>query len=167
MRRVFAAGLLLTLTACGFQLRQDFSFPPAMQATYVRYQGADGETLRAVVRALSLSDVPVVDSKAEATAILDIPSSIIRRRVTLKDTQGRPREYEVAVALRYSVQLPDGRFIVPSDEVTRRMNIELDPSDPLSRAGDLERAVESLREQVIWDMLQQISAAERNSEPSE
>ena len=58
------------------------------------------------------------------------------RRVLLKDIQGRPREYEIEVTIRYSVTNPDGTVIVPPGLVTRRANLELDPSDPLARAGN-------------------------------
>lgn len=167
MRILFAAFLVLAVAGCGFQLRADFSFPPEMQSTFVDYRGADGETLRTVVRALGLTDITVVEDPSQAGAVLVLPSVAIVRRVLLKDLQGRPNEYEIVVTLHYSVTNMEGAILVPPGEVTRRTNLELDPSDPLARAGNIDRAVKNLREDAIWQMLQQISNASSAIESAE
>ena len=152
--------LLLSAGACGFQLRGDLSLPAEMASTYVDYDGGDGDMLRTVVRALTLSKVDIARSEAAAGAILHLPSAVVARRLLLKDVEGRPREYELTVTLQYSVTTPDGVVLVPAAKVERRSNLALDPSDPLGNAGDVARAVESLREDAVWDMLNRIAAAQ-------
>lgn len=159
MKRLGIACLALALSACGFQLRGELVFPAAMQSTFVEYSGADAGMLRAIVRALSLNDIAIARSETSASAILHLPSAAVARRVLLKDVEGRPREYELTITLKYHVTTPDGLTIVPAGEVERSTNLALDPSQPLANTGDIERAVESLRDDAVWEMLRRIAAA--------
>lgn len=167
MRVLPALVMVLVSTACGFQLRGNISLPPEMSATYVSYSGGDSEILRIVVRALNLADVRIVNNVTDASAILKLPVSAVRRRVLLKDTQGRAREYEIVVTLQYQVVTPEGAVLVPLGSVVRRTNVELDPVNPLAGAGDVERAVEALREEAVWQMLEQLNAPNNIVEPVE
>lgn len=167
MRVLLTVFTALALASCGFQLRGDISLPPEMSAIYVSYRGGDSETLRTVVRALNLADVRIVTSLDEASAVLKLPVSAVSRRVLLKDTQGRAREYEIVVTLQYEVVTPEGVTLVPLGTVVRRTNVELDPVNPLAGAGDVERAVESLREEAVWQMLEQLGRSTNAIEPAQ
>lgn len=158
--RAVTLTLVLLLGACGFQLRNDFALPFAMQSTYVDYRGVNAQLQRTVARALALSDVSLADSETAATAILQLASASVGQRVLAKDIEGRPREYEISVSLAYSVVTPDGVVIVPPQEIQRRNNIALDPSDPLAAAGNIARAREGLLEDAVWDMLRRIAATD-------
>lgn len=158
--RLALALLVLSLTACGFHLRNDFALPPVMHDTFIQYAGSDGELMRAVARALNLSGVNVVQDPAAASAVLALDTAAVQRRVLLKDLTGRPREYEIAVNIAYRVLDPQGQVLFPAGSVTRQTNLVLDPSDPLASQGDIERAVQSLQEDAIWDMLRRIAVAE-------
>lgn len=167
MRGLMTAFMALAIAGCGFQLRGDISLPPEMSATYVSYSGGDSETLRTVVRALNLTGVRIVNNVAEASAVLKLPVSAVSTRVLLKDTQGRAREYEIVVTLQYQVVTPEGMVLVPLGSVVRRTNVELDPVNPLAGAGDVERAVEALREEAVWQMLEQLNAPGSTIESAE
>ncbi len=154
------AAFCIMLAACGFQLRGNFELPAEMADTYVSYAGGDGAMLRTVVRALNLNGIRVKRSAVDASAILHIPSAATSRRLLSKDSDGRPREYELTVTLNYRVTTPEGIDLILPAQVSRRSNIELNPVDPLGNSGDIARAVASLREDAVWDMLGRIAAAE-------
>lgn len=157
--RVFAAvSAFLLLSACGFHLRGDLALPAGMQSTFISYTGTDAGLRRSVARALALTGAGMARSPATATAILSLPVAAVQRRVLSKDTEGRPREYEISVVLAFGVRTPDGVVLVPSQQVQRRATVVLDPEQPLANAGDVERAVASLREEAVWDMLRRIEA---------
>ncbi|HEX7029839.1 MAG TPA: LPS assembly lipoprotein LptE [Gammaproteobacteria bacterium] len=157
----------LLLPACGFHLRGDIALPAEMQSTFISYRGTDAGLLRTVARALTLSGAGVARDAGGATAVLMLPRAAVIRRVLAKDIEGRPREYEIAVELAYSVVAPDGFVLVPQQEVIRRANVALDPAQPLANAGEVERAVEGLREDAVWDMLRRIAATEVQTRPVE
>lgn len=150
----------LLLSACGFHLRGDLALPPEMQSTYIAYHGTDATLLRTVARALALSDAGVARDAESATAILSLPVAVVQQRVLAKDTEGRPREYEISVVLVFSVRTPEGLPLAPRQQVRQRANVVLDPTQPLANAGDVARAVEGLREEAVWDMLRRIGASE-------
>ena len=167
MRTLLLVALTLLIAGCGFKLRGEVALPPEMASTYISYGGGDSETLRTVVRALSLADVRVVKNVADASAVLVLPVSTVSRRVLLKDTQGRPREYEIVISLQYEVLTPEGKTLVPPGTVVRATNVELDPVNPLTGAGDVQRAVEALREEAAWELLQQLDADANTTELAE
>lgn len=159
MRKLAAAVVAaLLLCACGFHLRGDLALPGAMQSTYVAYRGTDASLLRTVARALSLAGAGVVRDPEAASAVLSLPVAAVQRRVLAKDTEGRPREYEISVVLVFEVKTPEGTVLAPRQQVQRRANVVLDPTQPLANAGDVERAVEGLREEAVWDMLARIGS---------
>ena len=138
-----------------------------MQATYIYYKGRDASLLRTVARSLALSGAGVVREPDQATAVLSLPVASVGRRVLAKDTNGRPREYEINVVLVFSLHAPDGFVLVPRQRVQRRENVVLDPAQPLASAGEVSRAAQGLRDDAIWDMLRVIAAAELQPRPVE
>lgn len=160
---IAAVSLFAVLAGCGFQLRGDVELPAAMAKTYIDYRASDADLRRSLARALSLSGATVVTSPEVASAVLRLHSAAVRRRVLAKDAAGRPREYEIEVTLRYDVIDPEGRQITPLQDVQRRSNLLLDPSDPLTNAGDVDYVVQSLREDAIWEMLRRIAASARST----
>lgn len=164
---IAVASLLAVLAGCGFQLRGDVELPAAMATTYIDYRASDAELRRSLARALALSGASVVTRPENAGAVLRLHSAAVRRRVLAKDAAGRPREYEIEVTLRYDVLDPDGRQITPLQDVERRSNLLLDPSDPLKNAGDVAYVVQSLREDAIWEMLRRIAVSARSTAETE
>lgn len=157
--KLFTLTLVALLVGCGFQLRGDATLPPEMQATYIDYRGGDGELLRAIARALAISDVEVVQMPEQASGVLQILSAAAPRRVLARDTQGRPQEYEIRVLIVFRVLDTKGNELLARQEVVRRSNLLLDPTDPLSNQSEVDYAVEAMREDAIWEMLRRISAA--------
>lgn len=159
--RVSISLLLMTmLVACGFQLRGDVNMPAEMQKTWIEYRGTDRNFQRAVVRALDLSGVEVVQSRESATAVLRLIAAPVTRRVLARDERGRPQEYELTVGVRFAVTSPEGHVFVTTQEVQRRNNLLLDPTDPLTNQGDISYLVGTMRDDSIWEMLRRIAATD-------
>jgi len=152
--------VVVLVAGCAFQLKGNIDLPPVMQSTYINYAGTDAHLLRTVARALSLSGVRVASNPAEATAFLDILYASGRQRVLLKDFAGRARESELAMAIKFRLRSSEGVTLLNTQAVRRRTTIVLEPTDPLSSSGEIASASESLREDVVWDILQVIAAAD-------
>jgi LPS-assembly lipoprotein len=167
MTRLLATmSIALLLGACGFQLRQNLSLPPAMQLTHVRYTGTDAGLMRSVARQLALNDVAIARVPSPDAAVLDIVSARTERRVLSKDFRGRSRESEIRFLLDYRVLTADGFTLVPRQRVMQSTQVLLDPNDPLGSSGEIQNAAETLREDAVWEMLRQISLAEIRVEPA-
>lgn len=129
------------------------------EATYINYSGTDKQILRSVARALSLAGVKVLNDPEGATAFLDILSAGAQRRVLLKDFAGRARETELIMRISYRLRSSDGGTLKNVETVRRRTTVVLEPADPLSSSGEVASAAESLREEVVRDMLRRIAAS--------
>lgn len=155
---------LLLLTACGFHLRGMLDFPAAMNQTYIEYSGNDIEVRQQVARQLAANGVSIASSPESATAILQIPSSTVSRKVLSKNVEGRPQEYRVQVEIFFQVLDGEGNTISPRDSVTRETVLALDPNDPLGARVAVEESARTLREDAVREMLQRISASASDHE---
>lgn len=146
------------LTACGFHLRGALNLPAAMSETHIEYAGSDIEIRQQIARQLASNGVGIASSPETATAILEIISSSVGRKVLSKNVEGRPQEYRVNVALRYQLRDAEGTLLVGSDEVTRETVLALDPNDPLGARVAVEESAKTLRADVVREMLERLSA---------
>lgn len=118
IRTLGLALLLLGLTACGFHLRGNYSFPTVItKGTYVDSPTNDPEFLRALKRGLANAGVNLVDDPAQASATLRILEDRQARQTTSVNAQGRPREYELYQRVRFRVDTPQG-VLLPEQEFT-------------------------------------------------
>ena len=152
------SGLLL-LAACGFHLRGALDLPAAMDRTYIEYSGSDIEIRQQVARQLVANGVSVESSPESATAILQIPSSTVSRKVLSKNIEGRPQEYRVQVELAFLLLDSDGNILFEKDSVSRETVLALDPNDPLGARVSVEESAATLRADAVRDMLQQLAAS--------
>ncbi len=92
--------LTLTLAACGFQLRGDYTLAPGLSPVYVDKAGP--YELRAELRAqLRANGVALAKTASLAASSLKILSSSQGRRVLSVDVRGRAREYALDYTILY------------------------------------------------------------------
>ena len=68
------AALCLSLSACGFHLRQAPDLPPSMRKIYVAAPGQSGQLLRELRRSLASDDTEILTTPEGATTTLSIIS---------------------------------------------------------------------------------------------
>ena len=78
--------------------------PSDMQRTYIATQDRHSQFYQALRVELNESDVEVVDSPADATAVFTIHTDITRQRVLSVSARNVPTEYEVFYTVSYSVE---------------------------------------------------------------
>ncbi len=148
--RLVVLSLLLVLTGCGFQLRGDYDLPPLLERVVVTGPQFLRDELLVGLRA---SDVEVVGSRQEATAIIEIGRERFSERVLSVDPDtGRSREFEVALAVNFKVEAPDGAVVAPNQTVALQRDYVFDEDAILGKSR--ERGV--LREEMRRDAAQQI-----------
>lgn len=148
--RLVIFSLLLILTGCGYQLRGDYDLPPLLEQVVI----TGPQYLRdELVVGLRASDVEVADSREKATAIIDLGRERFSERVLSVDPNtGRSREFEVALAVDFEVETPDGTVIVPRQTVELQRDYVFDEDAIIGKSR--ERGV--LREEMRRDAARQI-----------
>ena len=110
-----AALCLLTLSACGFHLRQAPQLPTEMQRLYIATSGQASGLVRELARDFGSVDTHIVMDPNAATATLTILQAQQSSRVLSVNNLGQPLEYEVAYEVQFSLSSNGGTRILPQD----------------------------------------------------
>ena len=86
-------------------MRGASDLPPKMERTYIATEDRHSQFYQALRMELIQSDIEVVDSPADATAIFTIHHDVTRQRVLSVSARNVPTEYEVYYTVRYSVEV--------------------------------------------------------------
>jgi LPS-assembly lipoprotein len=149
MRLILTLALCASLSACGFHLRGKLPIPESINVIAVKSE--DNELRRILVDALSFSGATVVQSEADALALLDLRKVKYDREVRTIDERGKVTGYILEYRINFAVTSASGDSLRESTVVTRR-DFNFDPD--LVLQAEIEE--ESLRKDMLSDLTQQI-----------
>jgi LPS-assembly lipoprotein len=149
MRFILTLAICASLSACGFHLRGKLPIPDSINVIAVK---SDDKALRRLlVDALSFSGATVVQSEADALALLDLRNVKYDRKVRTIDERGKVTGYILEYRVNFTVTSASGDSLRESTVVTRR-DFNFDPD--LVLQAEIEE--ESLRQDMLTDLTQQI-----------
>lgn len=137
LRATIPVLLLLTLTACGFQLQGATRYPPELSAVYLDVPDPTSDLAFQLHRTLAASGVSLVRSEAAATATLHMPVEKFGRRVKSVSAQNRPTEYEVYYDVEYLVTAGE-EILVPRQRLARSRIFPYSERDILGKQQEEE-----------------------------
>jgi LPS-assembly lipoprotein len=151
------AALLATLTGCGFHLRGDVTYPPAMARTYI--EAADRYTpfYRKVRAALRDGGVQVTDSPAGAGAVLHILEDESGQRVLSVSARNTPREFDVYYVVRYSLDIA-GRQALPAQQLALNRDYTYDETLVLGKDAESELIRQALADDLVGVVTRRLSS---------
>jgi len=156
MRRLLAALLALTLTACGFQLRGSSNLPFA--TIYV--PGSSGGIALDLKRTIQAgSSTRVVDSPKDAQAILDIFEAAREKEILSLTGAGRVREYRLHYRVRYRVRDAKGGEYVPTTTLQQVRDVTFNDSLVLAKESEEELLYRDMQADMVQQMMRQLAAA--------
>jgi LPS-assembly lipoprotein len=149
--------LLAALTGCGFHLRGDVAYPPAMARTYI--EAADRYTpfYRKVRAALREGGVHVTDSPAGAGAVLHILEDESGQRVLSVSARNTPREFDVYYVVRYSLDI-DGRQALPVQQLALNRDYTYDETLVLGKDAESELIRQALADDLVGVVTRRLSS---------
>ncbi len=154
----------LSLTSCGFHLREAVALPEVMERTYIA--GAGNSALYYELEsALLAAGGQVVETAESATATLTVHSENYGRRVLSVDSAGRASEYELSLRVAYSLSAA-GEIVVGRDEVSLLRDYRFDPENILASSGQEEMLQNEMRRYAVRQILRRLqSSAARPAQP--
>jgi LPS-assembly lipoprotein len=156
MRRLLAALLALTLTACGFQLRGSSNLP--FNTIYV--PGSSGGIALDLKRTIQAgSSTRVVDSPKDAQAILDIFEAAREKDILSLTGAGRVREYRLHYRVRYRVRDAKGGEYVPPTTLQQVRDVTFNDSLVLAKESEEELLYRDMQADMVQQMMRQLAAA--------
>lgn len=151
LRIALVLAAVALVSACGFHLRQTAALPPGMKKIHLTV-ASGGQLERQLSRALSNSDVEIVDHAAVDAADLVITSNTFRTDSLTVSGTARVTEYAVRYHVDFYAKAGDGTIIIPPQSVDMSREFSYDATNTIGTASQTEELQRSL----IGDMVQSI-----------
>lgn len=131
-------GAILLLSGCGFHLEGSVPLPQSIRRPYIEAPDQQSDFVQSLRRQMVISGAHPVDSREQATAVVDILYDEPTRKVLSVTAQNRPAEYQVTYTVRFAVRA-GGRVLLPPQEVSDMRSYSFDES--LLLAKEHEEAI--------------------------
>lgn len=153
-RTLFILIFLLSVTACGFQLRGAVELPAELQPVYL-YDADDEELPHQLALLLKENNTAVVETDTLAASRLKIVSQKQTRRVLSVDSRGRAREYELNVSVLYQLK---SAHIDAENVVKLRRVLAFDPDNVLGASAEEQTLYSDMHRDAAHLIMQQLQA---------
>ena len=161
--RLLLLALVLTVSACGFQLRGSLDISKDLSPILIE-KNSVFELSREIKALLDTNDIQTVDNDDSATAAVNTRLSLIResksRRLLSVDGNGRAREYLLEYTVNYSIKIKQSKQIVETISVER--SLLFDPDAVLAVVNESEVLYKDMRRDVARLILLKLQAHSRN-----
>ncbi|WP_442684080.1 LPS-assembly lipoprotein LptE [Stenotrophomonas sp. JC08] len=159
--------LAVSLSACGFHLRNTLTLPEDTPAVKVDSAVRYSELVKLLNRGLRASgasivedDVPAAAGK-ESFARLQIRSERWGDLPIAIDGSGRAQEYSLRYAVIFSFTHPDGSVLVPEQVIEISRDYVSQPTDVTGTATEREILADELRREMSASILRRIDSVIR------
>jgi LPS-assembly lipoprotein len=129
---------VLLLSGCGFHLEGRVPLPQPIRRPYIEAPDQQSDFVQSLRRQMLISGAHPVESSEHATAVIDILSDAVTRRVLSVSAQNRPTEYQVTYTVRFAVTA-GGKELLPPQQVYATRAYSFDES--LLLAKEHEEAI--------------------------
>jgi len=142
------------LTGCGFQLRDNYQLPAAMQTVSIEAP-AFSEFGQVLERRLSLAGARI-ESAQQTRLVIEILDDTLDRRTLSLSQSGQVAEYEMIYTVYY--QLIEQGEISAQQQVEVYRDYQDDPNFALAKTREREVLVQEMREEAARLLLRQTIA---------
>lgn len=156
-RAVLALGLLLLLSACGFQLRGAYQLPFARLHLALPDTSEIGAGLKRAIRASAGTTLVATASEADASLV---PTLDMREKAILS-LSGSGRVREVRLNYRYGYRLIDryGREVVPAQVIHLVRDMTYDDTVVLSKEQEENTLWRDMQQDAVQQIMRRLGAA--------
>lgn len=151
--------LVIGLNACGFRLRGEVELPGVLQDTYIESKDPYSGMARALRTQLERSGANVLETKDQASAILNVVSERSENRVLSVGSTGKATEYELFDEVVFSLGDAAGKLLVGSQTLRLTRDLVFDQNELLGKLSEAESIHKQMRETLARQILMRIQAA--------
>ena len=158
-RLLLSQGALLTLTACGFQLRTTPTF--AFSSLYVTAAESSslGNELKRTLT--SLGKVQIITELAlqpSAQAVLEILVEQREKTVVGVNAAGQVREFQVRLRVRFKLRTPQGKELIPETELLQQRAISFNESAVLAKEAEEGLMYRDMQTDLVQQLMRRLAA---------
>jgi len=153
-------GVIASLSACGFHLRQSAALPaPMQQQVYLNVVGG-GELPRSLARALNVRKVQVLGQSTPGVAELDVTGQF-RTDVLTSTGFRRVGEYAVRYHVDFSLKDGSGTVVLPQQGIDLSHEFTFDPFQAIGTTAQTEVIERDLTREMTDAIMRRLEAAGR------
>lgn len=149
---------LISLTACGFQLRGTIPLAPPLQNIYLKTSDPYGQLSKNLRQYLKMSGIHLADSPANAKTILAIlKEDQTQQLVSVGGTQ-QTRQYNLILNVTFQVTDPQNNTLVGPQTVSETRTLTLQSNQILAGSNEAENLYQQMRRAIIFDIMNYLSS---------
>ena len=157
----------LAVNGCGWQLRDMSPIANDLGNVYVSYSDSQANIGLALRRELNASQVKLVETSVEADYLIKIIDAQSSRRISAVNINIRASQYQLYQAVDFMMIDNIGRQIIPLTTAYAERSHDFNEQDVLASQNAQALIQDSLRFDIVRQMLSRISEASINAEPLE
>lgn len=150
--------LMLCLSACGFQLREQAALPDALREVRVEVADPFSPIGQELGRALQRAGATLHEDAADKVAVLRIHVDALSTAPLSVSGTARVQEYQVVHRVEFEVVDAAGKVLLPREPLERRRDYRFDETQALGAAAEDELARKELRRDTLAALLRRIEA---------
>ena len=154
---VFLLVITVALSACGFHLRGDVTYPSTMAVTYIEAKDQHTPFFRKLKATLQKGGVKVTTDPGSAGAIVRILEDEAGQRVVSVSARNTPTEYEVFYVVRYALDI-GGREALASQQLSLTRDYNYDDTVVLGKAAESNEIREALADDLVGVVTRRLSS---------
>lgn len=156
MRQALVAALLISLAACGFQLRGSASMP--FETIYL--PGTTGGIALDLKRTIqSGTSTRVLESPKDAQAVLEFTAEAREKEILSLTRAGRVREYRLRYRVGFRVHDGKGRQYIAPTTLTQVRDITFGDSVVLAKESEEQLLYRDMQNDIVQQIMRQLAAA--------
>ncbi|MBC8503349.1 MAG: hypothetical protein H8D34_00695 [Chloroflexi bacterium] len=148
--------LLLSLAACGFQLRGDSKLPAWLSPLYLQPGQLNSSQIAMAKASLKKASVELSEV-ADSSNRLSLQLSPLKSRKVAGSSLSTVELLQLTMSLEYGVEDSKGRVRIEKSKITQSMELELDSSNVLVHEQTIRENSSTLEQRLIQSMLFQLS----------
>jgi LPS-assembly lipoprotein len=144
------------LAACGFELRR----PPELQLKRVMLKGFEKRSPLAdeLRRNLLAGGTQVVETTAQAEAVLEALSDTREQAVVAQTAAGQVRELTLRLRFKFSLATPAGRELIGPSELLLSRDMSYSETTALAKEQEAEMLYRSMQSDVVAQVMRRLAA---------
>lgn len=164
-RLILLTCMTLAVISCGWQLRDMSPLANNLGKIYISYSDSQANIALALRRELNSSRVQLVNSSSEADYIIKVVDTRQSRRISAVNVNVRASQYQLYQTVDYSVTDRSGRQIIPLTTAYAERSHDFNERDVLASQNAESLIQDSLRFDIVRQILSRISEATISTEP--
>ena len=159
LRGLAALALIVSLVACGFELRKTPEFAFNTVYTEVAPASVLGSELKRTLTAVG--NIQLITDPAQAKnaqVILDILQEQREKTVVGMNASGQVREFQLRIRIKFRLRTPQGKELIPETVLLQVRDISFNESAVLSKEAESEQLYRNMQTDIVQQLMRRLAA---------